>query len=151
MKGGYIGSIIGIFIMIIISVVTPMYYIGIIEWARDETEAIYDARQFIDTVIDTRVVTDDMLADLNLAMAAKSTSFSAKIIRERQLVNPDPAKPGETYTSYVVTDDIYNWKAGDRITIELTTVGGNAFLNVAKSFLGFMIPQDEIILSGRVR
>lgn len=151
MRSSVIGTVVSGILVILLLVVTPLYYIGIVEWAKAENEVIADTRNLIDEVIDTRVLTDDMMADYNLSLAAKSNYYRATITREVKVVNPDPLNPGKTHTNYMVVDDITNWNKGDLITVKVEQVGTNYFRTISRAMLGLDIQSNDIQMTGRVR
>lgn len=151
MRNAIIGTVICFILAVVCLVVTPMYYIGIIEWARSESEVLSDARNLIDEVIDTRRLTEDMLADFDLALAAKSSYYRATITREVKVINPDPANPGQTYTNYIVMDKMDEWTQGDLIIVDIENIGTNIFRSMARIMLGMNIMDSDIRLVGRVR
>ena len=132
-------------------IITPIYYISIIQYAKAEKEMMSDGAGVVDRVIDTRVLTDDMIADLNLALAAKPMNYTLAITRETRVTNPDPNNPGSTYTVYVVADDIHNYKQGDIITIRVEMFGESMMTQIAGKLLGMQLAKYDFQVSGRVR
>lgn len=151
MKSSIIGTVLSIFLVVLLLIVTPMYYISIVQWARAENEMMSEVSELIDKVIDTRVLTTDMLADFNLSLAAKPLNYRATITRESMVVNPDPNNPGKTYSTYVITDNIAEWKQGDIITITVEMFGESMFTVISSRLLGLRTSKDTFTLSGRVR
>lgn len=132
-------------------VVTPLYYISIIQYARAESEMMSEVTTTMDKVIDTRVLTEDMIADLNLALAAKPVNYTLTITRETKVINPDPNNLGSTYSTYVVVDNINEYKQGDIITIRVEMFGENMMMQIAEKLLGLRLSDYDFQVSGRVR
>ena len=151
MRSSVPGMVIGLILVVCMLIVSPLYYVSIIEWAKAESEIMSDTSNLIDKVIDTRVLTDDMLADYNIAVAAKAIKYRTTIIRETKIVNPDPLNPGNTYTTYVLVDDLSTWEQGDIITITVEPIGESIYSRVSKSMLGLSVDSDGFTRSGRVR
>lgn len=151
MRSSIPGTVIGLILVVCMLIISPLYYVGIIEWAKSESEIMSDTSNLIDKVIDTRVLTDDMLADYNISVAAKAIKYRTVITRETKVVNPDPLNPGNTYTTYVLVDDTSIWKQGDIITITVEPISDSIYNRVSRSMLGLSVDSDGFTLSGRVR
>jgi hypothetical protein len=145
------GLALSMIIMVLMLLVCPLYYIGIIEMARSQEIVLAETRNVIDRVIDTREFTDEMREDYMLALASQSTYYRATITRECKVIDPDPVNPGKTRSSYLIADDTSKYVQGDIITIEVNIVGQNFFQTIARSFLGLAIREDNVRLSARVR
>ena len=146
-----LGSIFSFIMIILMLVITPIYYVGIIQWARSEAVVNIETRNLIDEVIDTRFLIDDTLKDYNLSIAALPMNYVITISRKVKVINPDPLNPGSTYTTYVVVDDISKYEQGDFIVVNLEPVGNNLFQIISKSLMGLSIPSNSFTLAGRVR
>lgn len=160
MKSAPLSVVLTIILIILALVVTPIYYIGIMEWARSEYAVMTECRNLVDKVIDSRVLTDDMKEDFELALAAQPNTYSWTIYREVKVVNPDPADPadpaipgdvGGTYTSYQVVDDDSIYNQGDLITIKVEPVGNNFIRTMSMKMLGFTYSPNSYTFTGRVR
>lgn len=146
-----VGVVLSVIMSVLLLVVSPMYYIGVIEWARSESEALAYTRNVIDEVIDTRELTDDMLADYNLNMASLSEYYTIEITRKVKVINPDPVHAGQTYTTYMIVDDNRHYNQGDIIIVDVKQIGSNTFQMLARGLMGMTILKDDITLCGRVR
>lgn len=151
MKSSVVGIVFSIFLVVLLLVITPMYYISIVQWARSENEMMSEVSELIDKVIDTKILTTDMIADFNLSLAAKPLNYRATIARESMVVNPDPNNLGQTYSTYVITDNISEWKQGDIITITVEMIGESMFTTISSRILGLCTNKDTFTLAGRVR
>jgi hypothetical protein len=146
-----VGSVFAIFLGFILLLVTPMYYFSIIQWAKAETVALTAARNLIDEVIDTKEMDDVALANFNMELAALSGYYTATVTRQVKVVNPDPLSPGETYTTYMMVDNNKEYDQGDFIIIEIEPLGVNISQTIARTLMGFQIPDNGVVLAGRVR
>lgn len=146
-----VGSVLAIFLGFILLLVTPMYYFSIIQWAKAETVALTAARNLIDEVIDTKEMDDAALANFNMELAALSGYYTATVTRQVKVVNPDPLNPGETYTTYMTVDNNKEYDQGDFIIIEIEPLGVNISQTIARTLMGFQIPDNGVVLAGRVR
>lgn len=151
MKTSIPGAVLLMLLTVLCLIVTPLYYISIIQYAKAENEMMSDVANVIDKVIDTRELTEDMLADLNIALAAKPMNYTLTITRETIVTNPDPSNPGSTYSVYVVADDIYNYRQGDIITIRVEMFGESMMTQIASKLLGLHLADYDYQIAGRVR
>lgn len=145
--GTAINFCIGIFLLIVI----PVYGISCADWTRTQHQVLSEARNLVDEVIDSRELSASRLADFNLALAAQSVTFKSTIIREVKIVNPDPANPGRTYTTYLVTEDVNHYQQGDLITVKIEQIAPSNLEIISQRLLGIYPKSDDIILTGRVR
>lgn len=146
-----LGSIFSIVTAILILFVGPMYDISIIQWARAESEAMAYTRNLIDEVIDTRQFTKDTYEDYSLNLASTSGYFDFTVTRKVKCVMPDPVNVGQTYTTYIVVDDISTYNQGDIFIVKVSAVGHNMFQTLSSSLLGLNLDSEGFTLAGRVR
>ena len=146
-----ISSVLSVIAIALLLFVTPQYYTGIIQWSKAQSEAIAYTRELIDTVIDTRQLTDDVLNDYTLNMASTTEYYKFTITRKVKCVMPDPKTPGQTYSTYINADDISQYNQGDRIIVEVEPVGVNTAQMISSSILGTSDISAGFRLAGRVR
>lgn len=152
MKFSIMGTILNMVICVIMIFIAPMYDIGLIQWQRSTNQVMYETRHLVDSVIDTRTLTKQMLSDYNLALASTSEYFVAEVIHETKIIDPDPnVGPNATRATYVVTEDIQNYKQGDLITVRVKCVSSNSFQTIAQTLLGTRITKSNLISCGKVR
>lgn len=145
------GMVIMIILLVLNLFVVPLYQQDIVRWRASEEEMMSDTAALIDKVIDTRTLTDAMLADYNYALAAKYVNYSVKIRREICVVNPDPLNPGKTIVSYVTVDDTSTFEKGDFIIVEVESFGSTPGASVASTIFGMSRPKTNFTLKGKVR
>ena len=68
-----IGNVVSAIMIVVMLFVTPMYYVGIIQWARDESQALAWTRAVVDEIIDSKELVDSTLEEYNIKMASLST------------------------------------------------------------------------------
>lgn len=151
MKTSVPGAVFLMVLTVLCLIITPMYYISIIQYAKAEDEMMSDVATVIDKVIDTRELTEDMIVDLNLSLAAKPMNYTLSITRETIVTNPDPAHPGSTYSVYIVADDIHHYRQGDIIIIRVEMFGSSMMTQIAEKLLGMRVADYDYQVAGRVR
>lgn len=143
-----IGTILAFFLLLVAPIVLMATFDDINARRQIDNEIV----TFIDEVRDTRTITEEMLADVNLAVNSYGMSIQLNITRYAKVVNPDPRKgDGSTYTSYVAADDFHNFATGDRIKVEGVVVGRTTARKLLQSFLGYALPNYNPIYVARVR
>lgn len=150
MKFSVVGTLLNICVAVYLSLLV-LVFIGEIEYTKGMDQALSYTQAFLDKVADTKILTEDMIADFNLEIASCSVGLDARISRETKVINPDPLNPGKTYATYCLTDDIYNWEQGDVITVEVRGVGTSVY-EVLAEFMSFItIPSKDFTLARSVR
>ena len=146
-----IGTVIAIIAIFLLLFVTPNFYIGTIQWAKAQSEALSYTRNIVDEVIDTRELTQDMLDDYTLNMSSTTEYYKFEITRKIKCVMPDPVNAGKTYSTYIVVDNINEYNQGDKFIVDVEPVGVNSFQVLAASLMGMPELTDGFRLEGRVR
>lgn len=153
MSKNFIGVIITVAIIVFGFLFMPNYYAGNIDTARAQEELLNEVQLFLDKVADTRQITKADLEDFTLAMSGTTIPIKFDIQREARQVNPDPASttvPKKTYTTWVPTDEIYEYDDGDIIIIRIEQVGMNFYQSFSLKALGMYTPEVKFTLSRRV-
>lgn len=146
-----IGSLISVILIFFMLCITPIFYLSTIEYAKSSMQALSATRNLVDEVIDTGTLSDTTLADYNLLMASMSDYYSVKIIHKAKVVSPDPLRPGYTYTTYVVVDDLKTFTTGDEIMVIVRPLGENMFQSLSSTFLNMRTSREGFTLVGKVR
>lgn len=141
-------SIIAIFLML---GVTPLYYEGIIQWQKSQSQALAYTRAVVDEVIDTKELTDEAIKDYNLNMASLPNTYKVTISRQVKVVNPDPENAGKTHTTYVTVDDNKHYDQGDLIIVEVKPLSNNLAQQISLALLNLASPSSGFTIPGRVR
>lgn len=132
----------------------PIYYSSLIDMAKSQEILLNEVQLFIDKVSDTNIITQADLEDFTLAMSGTSIPIKFEIFREARQVNPDPASttiPRKTYTTWVPTDEVYEYDDGDIIIIDVDQVGKNFYQSFSLRALGMYTPEVSFRLSRMVR
>lgn len=154
MAKNFIGTIIICAIVVVGFLFMPTYYMAQIDMARAQEELLCEVELFLDKVADTKIITEDDIKDFTLAMAGTSVPVTFEILREARQVNPDPTSitiPKKTYTTWIPTDDIYEYDDGDIIIVRVEQVGQNFYQSFSRRALGMYTPEVEFTLSRMVR
>ena len=152
MRFSFMGTLLNVAILVFTLFIGPMYDIGLINWQLATNQTLYETRHLVDTVIDTRTLEKTTLADYNLALASISEYMHSEIIHEVKVIDPDPSVGvGATRSTYVVTEDIQNYKQGDLITVKVTSIAPNSLQSVVQSLLGLRPTMSNFTICGKVR
>lgn len=146
-----VGNLLSVIAVFLLLYVTPLYYTGIVQWAKASSEALAYTRDLVDDVIDTRELTDDMLNDYAINMASTAEYYRYEIIRKEKCIMPDPVNAGQTYSTYIVVDDISKYNQGDKIIVRVDPVGSDMFQTLAVNIMHMTALKDGFVLPGRVR
>lgn len=149
MRSSITGTVIGIVLLFYSMIVLPMYYLGCVQWRDDMNMVQNSTRNFIDKVIDTGEMSEDAVADFNLALASCSSTFSYKIYHEQIVTNPGLG--GKTITTWIYTENMDDWNVGDIITVEVKQVSQNFFQRVSSMMIGLVYSNKSCTMAGMVR
>lgn len=151
MRSSIAGLAVSIFTIFLSLVVIPIYFMSIITYYQDVNRCQTAARNFVDTVIDNRQISDATMAELNINLAAVTTNVHATIQRETRVI--DPSSTGDTTVKWVYThfDNTTKWKQGDLVTITIEQESPNLLQNISAIFLGSNYNSINIRLVGMVR
>ena len=147
---GFINKILGVvlcFILIIIMLVNVM----VSDQLQARRSIVAEVTNFVDEVTDTAVLDEKHVADLYLACSAYGPLVDVQILRYAKVVNPDPKNPGDTYMTYVGSDDIYSWNQGDLLKVKVTEVGPTGLASFLYSVFGLNMAPVDFTLAGRIR
>lgn len=154
MSKNFIGVILLCALVVYGYYIMPIYFTTQIDMAKSQEIILNETEYFLDKVADTREITEKDLEDFTLGMASTIVPINFEIRREEKQVNPDPAStkvPKTTHTTWVPSEDIYNYNTGDIIIITVEQIGqsyGQSFSNKA---LHMFTPEIEFTLSRMVR
>lgn len=154
MHKNFIGTIVTTIIVIVGFLFLSIYYGGLVDMARSQSELLNEVQFFLDKVADTKTITERDLEDFTLAMAGTTVPVKFELLREARQVNPDPASttvPKKTYTTWVPTEDVYRYDDGDIIIIRISQIGSNFYQSFSERVLRMYTPKVEFTLSRVVR
>jgi hypothetical protein len=112
---------------------------------------IAEVTNFVDEVTDASTLDQRHAADFYLACSAYGPVVDVQILRYVRVVNPDPKHPGETYTTYVASEDIYHWNQGDILKVKIIEIGATGISRFIYNTLGLLLAPIDFSLAGRIR
>lgn len=153
MRNSIVATVLSVIILFISLIVLPTYFIGIVNWRTDMNTCQTAARNYIDMVIDNGCANEKAISDLNLSLAACSSTFTYEVIKEKRVVNPDTSSSYKTEWVAVPVDPTGTTKydSGDLVTIVITQRSMNQFQRISMVLLGTAYSNMEIRLTGMVR
>lgn len=151
MRNSIAGMAVTIFMLFISLVILPIYFMSIINYYTDVNRCQTAARNFVDSVIDNRQVSENTMSELNISLASVSTNVHAEVKRETRVIDPNDA--GGTTVKWVYTDfdKDTKWKQGDLVTVIIEQKSPNLLQQIAAVFLGSSYNNLNIRLVGMVR
>ena len=142
-------KILGIVLAFILLAFAPLTINALANDLTMKRASINEVTNFINKVTDSGRITDADLADFYLGCASHGVAADVKINRYVKIINPDGA--GGTYTSYVLSTDIYNWNRGDVIQVTFKAVDWSGAQRILWQLLKMSQPKFEFTLAGKVR
>lgn len=151
MKQSNIGIILGVIILFISTIILPTYFMSVITYRDDLNKAQVAARNFVDSVIDNGMISERAISDLNLDLAACTSTFTYRIVREEKIVQP--TEGGGVETTWMVTEivDGTEWASGDIVTVIIEQQGLNLYQKLAMLMPGAWFYTQDVRMSGMVR
>lgn len=146
------GKILGIILAFILAIVLPLSLVMVTNQSTARTSLLNETQNFIDEVIDTKSVTEEQLEDFYLGMASYGPLVDVTVERYVRVINPDPARgDGYTRVTWMATDNIYDYNQGDIIKVNVKGIGYTGEERFIMNTLGFLMPEVDFSLAGRVR
>ena len=147
---GFINKLLGV-VMCFIMIVIMLANVMVSDQIQARRSIVAEVTNFVDEVTDTGSLNKKHAADLYLACSAYGPVVDVQILRYVKVVNPDPANPGSTYTTYVGSENIYMWNQGDILKVKVTEVGPTGFASFLYNVLGLTMAPVDFSLAGRIR
>lgn len=147
---GFISKILGV-VMCFVMIVMMLANVMVSDQVQARRSIVADVTNFIDEITDTGVLDEKHLADLYLACSTYGPVVDVQVLRYVRVVNPDPKNPGDTYTTYVGSDNIYQWNKGDLIKVKVTEVGPTGLASFLYNVFGLTMAPVDFSLAGRIR
>ena len=153
MRTSIAGMAVQVFILFISLVILPIYFMSIIQYYKDINRIQVAERNFVDAVIDNRQVSDAVLSELNIQLAAVSTPVTVSIKREVRAIDPRPGEIGQTEVRWVFVEWHQNddWNQGDIVTVSVKQNNPNMMQQLSSVFLGSGYNNLNMDLAGMVR
>ena len=147
---GFINKILGVllcFAMIIIMLSTVM----VTDYLQATRSVVAEVTNFVDEVTDTGVLTPAQLSDLYTACVSYGVQADVQVLRYVKVINPDPLDADNVIRNYVVNEDIYNWKQGDLVKVNVNAIGQTGLTSFLYHIFGLNIANLNFTLAGRIR
>ena len=117
----------------------------------DKRDLYVDMCDFVDGVVDSRVITDAELQAFNTQIASYGFSVDYTIERYVRAVNPDPLNEGEVVPTWIMVDDNRNYNQGDKIVLHVWSIGGTRSGNLLSGLNLFRTSKFDRTVPARVR
>ena len=153
------GKFVGIALAFILTVIMPFVNVVVEDEMIDRRLIIDDVRSFIDQVIDSRTITDAMIDELNVSLAAYGITVNYDIEYYVLSVNPDPLTTDSYYATYVLCDlkelpnknGVKQLSKGDKITVHVYSTGSSTSVSLAHKLSGIVVKNLDERITARVR
>ena len=145
------GKFIGLILAFILTVIMPFVTVTVENEMIDRRLIINDVCNFIDEVVDSRVITDSMIDELNVNLASYGMSVDYEITHYARSVNVDPTSTDDYYVTYVRQNNNTEYAKGDKISVHVYTTGYSATESLAHKLTGIFIKELDETITARVR
>lgn len=145
------GKFLGVILAFILVIVAPFVNTVVTSEMIDRRMIITDVCSFIDSVVDSREVTDAAVDELNIKLGSYGVICSYDVTRLARDVNPDPLGTGTAYVTFTQVDDNKNYNQGDKIQVHVYTVSTSTTHAVAQRIASIFIPDLDATITARVR
>lgn len=147
---GFINKMLGV-ILCFFMIVLMLSNVMVSDQVQARRSIVAEVTNFVDEVTDTAVLDEKHVADLYLACSAYGPLVDVQILRYVKVVNPDPKSPGDTYMTYVASEDIYKWNQGDLLRVKVKEVGPTGLSSFLYRVFGLYMAPVDFTLAGRIR
>lgn len=145
------GKFIGIGIAFCLMIIMPFVVTTLEGEMLDRRLIVADVCNFLDSVVDSRQVSQAEIEQLNLSLAQYGVTVDYEIIHYKQQVNPDPTSNGSYYITYAKVGEGYDYDTGDKVAVHVKAVGNSTTENIARKLSGMFIKDLDFIITARVR
>lgn len=145
------GKVLSLILAFVLLIIGPLTITLMMDEVQDRRTAMNEVSNFISEVADTRTLTDSQLENFYIGLSATSLNVDADIVKYVKIINPDPKNPGSTYTTYMATESLSEWKQGDVIKVTVKSVAANRVTAFVQNVVGMLLPEFEYTEAGRVR
>jgi inner membrane protein involved in colicin E2 resistance len=151
--GDIFGKLIGLILAFILLLLVPLSIVVLMEEVADRRSIINEVSNIIDEIADTRTLTDAQIADFYAGVSSYGPLVDVTIYRYIRTINPDGSTtdPDDTYTSYVISENLDNWFQGDICKVRVRAIGYTGAQRYIMGTFGIMLPEFDFTLAGRVR
>ena len=148
---GFIGKFVAIILLFFGLVITPFVNTAVTEENANRISMLYDITSFVDEVVDSRQITDDMLKSFNTRISSYGIPVDYEITREMLDIEPDPLNSGDYYPAYIVTESNRDFNQGDHITVHVYSSGNSMPMTLANRVANIYAGEVDIEISARIR
>lgn len=146
-----INKILGV-VLVLVLLVLMLCNVMVADQLQARRSVVAEVTNFIDEITDTGTLDEKKVSDLYLACNAYGPVCDVTITRYTRQVNPKPdGDPGETYTTYAVSTDIYTWNQGDLCKVEVKEVGYTSLSYFLYMTTRLSMRPVDFALTGRIR
>lgn len=145
------GNFIGVLLAFALTVIMPFTIVAVETDMMERRLVVNNVSEFIDGVVDSRVVSDSELESLNLELASYGMTLDYEIKRYAQSADPDPTREGSYTTTYMLQDDNRHYEQGDKISVHVESIGYSSTISLARRLTGVFIKDFDVTLTARVR
>lgn len=142
-------KILGVLLAFILLAGAPMIIQTMSRELTVHRSVLNEMTNFIDKVTDNGRLSPADLADFQLGISSYGIAMDITINRYMKVVNPDGASG--TYTSYVYSDDLTTWNAGDIIQVKVQAVDYSGAQRLQNRILRLTPAKFEQTLAGMIR
>lgn len=147
---GVINKLLGV-ILAFVLIILMLSNVMVADQLQARRSIVAEVTNFVDEVTDTGTLTEKNKQDLYLACNAYGPVCDVHIVRYMRIIEPDPSKPGQTYTTYAATENIDIWEQGDLCKVEVEEVGYTGLAYFLYSVLGLNMRPVDFSFTGRIR
>lgn len=138
-------------VLVVVLLVLMLCNVMVADQLQARRSIVAEVTNFVDEITDTGSLDDKKLSDLYLACNAYGPVCNVTVTRYTRQVNPRPDKPGEAYTTYAVSEDIYTWNQGDLCKVEVKEVGYTSLSYFLYVVTRLSLKPVDFALTGRIR
>ena len=135
---GFVNKILGV-ILCLALIIIMLSTVMVTDYLQATRSIVAEVTNFVDEVTDTGVLTPAHLSDLYMACASYGIQADVQVVRYVKVINPDPTDPDSTIRNYVVNEDIYNWKQGDLVKVNVSSIGQTGMMSFLYHVFGLNV------------
>lgn len=146
------GKFIGLLVAVALMIIMPFVSVTVESSMIDRREIIIAVTNFIDEVVDSRNITDAMIAELNTNLASHGMLVDYEIEHYCRSVDPDPLHEGHYYITYVKdVGNSHKYVKGDKISVHVYSTSYSAAETISHKLSGLFIPKLDETITARIR
>lgn len=147
---GVVNKILGI-LLVLALLLLMLSNVMVADQLQARRSIVAEVTNFVDEVSDSGTLTEKQVEDLYLACNSYGPVCNVTITRYTRQVNPLPNHPGDTYTTYAVANNIYNWNKGDLVKVSVDEVGYTSLSYFLYVTMKLSMRPVQFDLTGRIR